>query len=309
MSNKDVKKFQDLFHEVHKTSSNLFVTNVKNISIDRLVLGENVRKYIDEELIDNLANSIQKQGLLQPIIVKPGTDNKYLVIAGQRRYLACKKIGMESISCCIINADDEKVVQLVENLQRENLNLYDKAKAIQIKIGEILGESGQEKVFSKLFEIKNKTGQESVKINLSLNKDILEFLSNIGLSIANAIRLVSIFNFDEKTQMLISKYNPPVSIIDVCYKYRKEETFPKVFEEILKRGYTIIQAEAYLKRKFPQQKQKDIRRRYYSVVKSLNKKIDELPSNLSEIKDKDKVVQELQVIKEKIEMLLSGYGG
>ena len=86
------------------------------------------RSIFSEEKIDDLAKSIEKDGLLQPIIVRP-KNGGYQIIAGERRYQACKKVGLESIPVRIMPLDDlqSQELALVENLQRENLNPIEEA--------------------------------------------------------------------------------------------------------------------------------------------------------------------------------------
>ena len=103
------------------------------IKIDNISISEfNVRKSLDDEELKNLANSIKEHGLLQPIIVTLKGDNKYELIAGQRRLNACKSLGLKSILTIIIeNADERKILTLsaVENLQRLDLNKAEKMEA------------------------------------------------------------------------------------------------------------------------------------------------------------------------------------
>lgn len=96
----------------------------------------NTRKDIDSGTEDaslmDLANSIREQGLLMPIIVRPVPGGKYDVIAGQRRLLACRLLGLQTISATVRDDLDETeatVVSLIENVQRADLNPIDKARA------------------------------------------------------------------------------------------------------------------------------------------------------------------------------------
>jgi len=89
------------------------------------------RKHFDEEALEELAESVKRYGLIQPIIVTK-MDNYYEIIAGERRWRACKKAGLKEIQV-IIRENDEKINQeiaLIENIQREDLNPIEKAKRI-----------------------------------------------------------------------------------------------------------------------------------------------------------------------------------
>ena len=88
------------------------------------------KKFKDEDLKE-LSFSIKNQGLIQPIIVKPTTDNQYQIIAGERRWRASQLIGVHEIDCVIKDLDDTNVLEaaLIENIQREDLNVIEEAGA------------------------------------------------------------------------------------------------------------------------------------------------------------------------------------
>ncbi len=93
---------------------------------------EQARKRFDQEALEELGESIKKYGLIQPIVVAK-REGYYTIIAGERRWRACKLVGIEEIPA-IIREDDAKVnsqISLIENLQREDLNAYEKAMAIK----------------------------------------------------------------------------------------------------------------------------------------------------------------------------------
>ncbi len=108
---------------------------ITEIEISKLGLSEfNVRKNLEVSALDNLANSIKENGLLQPILVKIKNKTKFELIAGQRRLLACKKLGWEKIPAIIFEkVDDRKALTFstVENLQRVDLNPIDKMNAFR----------------------------------------------------------------------------------------------------------------------------------------------------------------------------------
>ena len=87
------------------------------------------RTNFKREELQELAESIKKEGLLQPIVVRPVDDNEYQIIAGERRWQACRLLGLENVPVRIINADDNKAIELalVENIQRSDLNPIEEA--------------------------------------------------------------------------------------------------------------------------------------------------------------------------------------
>ena len=87
------------------------------------------RKYFDKEALEDLANSIAENGLLQPIVVRAYGDGRYQIIAGERRFRACKMAGLSEIPAIVLDRSDKSVAELslIENIQRENLNPIEEA--------------------------------------------------------------------------------------------------------------------------------------------------------------------------------------
>lgn len=112
---------------------------VKEIKLSQIQLSEsNTRKDLgagtEDAGIEDLANSIKEKGLLNPIIVSRKEDGNYELIAGQRRFLACQKLGWESIPAIIRDFKDDTdatIISLVENIHRADMNPIDKARAYQ----------------------------------------------------------------------------------------------------------------------------------------------------------------------------------
>lgn len=102
------------------------IKNIKIIEIEPNT--EQARKSFNEEAIEELANSIKTYGILQPIIVE-NMGKFYRIIAGERRWRAAKKAGLDTIPCLVRDEDEQrnKEISLIENIQRENLNPIEKA--------------------------------------------------------------------------------------------------------------------------------------------------------------------------------------
>ena len=104
----------------------------KAIPIDRLYInGINVRKELGD--ISELENSIEHQGVLVPIIVRPGKERKYAIVVGRRRYAAAKNVGLKTIPAIVKDLTDEEafIESAVENIHRENLGPNDEAEMYQ----------------------------------------------------------------------------------------------------------------------------------------------------------------------------------
>ncbi len=105
---------------------------IQFIPVDQIVPNpDQPRKTINEEDIDELAESIKEKGILQPILVVPKNGN-YLIVAGERRFLAAKKANLLKIPAIIKQFNDDEILEiaLIENIQRKDLNPIDEAFAI-----------------------------------------------------------------------------------------------------------------------------------------------------------------------------------
>ena len=91
------------------------------------------RSHIDEERLEELANSIKANGVFQPILVRPLPNGRYLLIAGERRWRASALAGKKTVPVVTRKVSDEQALEItiVENLQRENLNAMEQARAFE----------------------------------------------------------------------------------------------------------------------------------------------------------------------------------
>ena len=111
-----------------------------NISLSRIVEDKNQpRKTFNSETIKELASSIKEQGIINPITVRP-YGGKYVIIAGERRFLAARQAGLKVIPALVrrVSKNDVMLISLIENLQREDLNSIDRAegiKALKVNLG------------------------------------------------------------------------------------------------------------------------------------------------------------------------------
>ena len=142
--------FANNIPEEEKVKENEIVQNLKVIEIEPN--RNQPRRKFDEETLEELAESIKKYGVIQPIIVTQ-KGKFYEIVAGERRWRASKKAGLTEIPA-IIRQDDERInkeIALIENIQREDLNPIEKAKGIkslmqdyqltQQQVADILGKS------------------------------------------------------------------------------------------------------------------------------------------------------------------------
>ena len=104
------------------------------ISLDQLTPGEfQPRTKMHKETLEELADSIKNQGVLQPLLVREKASGRYEIIAGERRWRAAQIAGLKSVPVSIkkVNNNDAAKIALVENLQREDLNAMDQSRGLQ----------------------------------------------------------------------------------------------------------------------------------------------------------------------------------
>ena len=150
------------------------------------------RTYFDAKKIDELSQSIKKNGLIQPIAVRLNEFREYEIIAGERRWLAAQKAGLHEVPVIILNLNDTQSLELaiIENIQREDLNSIEEAKGYARLISEFKYD------YEKLSEFmgKSKSHVSNTLRLLSLPREVLEMVEK-GLLTAGQVRpLVGRFN-------------------------------------------------------------------------------------------------------------------
>jgi len=152
------------------------------------------RKNFDQEYLNDLVNSIKERGIIQPIIVRKSEDkiSKYEIIAGERRWLAAQKAGLNEVPVVITEADDLKSLEfaIVENVQRHDLNPLEEAQGYQRLINEFSYD--QEKV-SKFIGKSRSHVTNCLRI-LTLPKEVLKLVEEKRLSSGHAKILVGLDN-------------------------------------------------------------------------------------------------------------------
>ncbi len=179
------------------------------------------RKNFDEGNLDDLKNSIKERGVIQPIIVrKSNSDNsKYEIIAGERRWLAAQKAGLQDIPVVVTEADDLKSLEfaIVENVQRHDLNPLEEAQGYKRLIDEFSYD--QEKV-SKFIGKSRSYITNSLRL-LNLPNDVLRFVEEKKITAGHAKILVGLENASYIAEKIIEK---KLSV-------RQTENFVKIFKK------------------------------------------------------------------------------
>ena len=193
------------------------------LKIDRIIANSNQpRKYFDKDKMSELKESIKNSGLLQPITVRKISGGKYEIIAGERRYRACRELGMENIPAIEINTGDARGYELsvLENIQRENLNPIEEAESY-LMLMEVYGYT-QEKLSEKLG--KNRSSLSNKIRILKLPGNVKELVKSRELSYGHARTLLALS--DEKQIIELAK-----EVIEKKYSVRETEKKVKIILE------------------------------------------------------------------------------
>ena len=175
--------------------------DVEKIDINKIYTNPNQpRKNFDKESLNELAESIRIHGLIQPIVVNEMPDG-YMIIAGERRFRACKICGLKEIDAIIKNYSNKQIAEIaiIENLQREDLNPVEVAKGIK----KLMDEYGltQEKVAERLGKSRSAIAN-SIRI-LTLYPEVIELIEKGKISFGHAKILASITDY--ATQLILAK--------------------------------------------------------------------------------------------------------
>ncbi len=201
--NKDKKKLGmglgALLSANTKNTNNINKIDISKISPNK----QQPRKNFEEKEIKELSNSIKNQGLIQPIVVREIENNEYEIIAGERRWRACQLAGLHSVECVVMSVSEESVYELalVENIQRQNLNVVEEAKAYKnlIRINNLKNEDLAKKLGKSSSHISN-----LIRI-LELDDEIHQMIIDGKISMGHARALIGVPNAVERAKEIFEK--------------------------------------------------------------------------------------------------------
>ena len=178
--------------------------NINKIEISKISPNKKQpRKNFQDKEIKELASSIKNQGLIQPLIIRKTSDDSYEIIAGERRWRACQIVGLHEVDCVIMNISEEKVYELalIENIQRENLNIVEEARAYKnlIQINKLKNEELSKKLGKSASHISN-----LIRI-LNLDQEIHQMIIDGKITMGHARALIGVPNAVEKAKEIIEK--------------------------------------------------------------------------------------------------------
>ena len=228
-----------------------FITdeNLLTVDLDKLMAREDQpRKSFDDDSLKELANSIKSDGVIQPIVVRK-VDDRYEIIAGERRFRASKLAGLEKVPVVVKNVTDRKAreLALVENIQREDLNpieeaislktLMEEYKLTQQELSDIIGKSRS--------YIAN-----NLRL-LNLSDHIKEYLIRGELSPSQGRTLLSLETDEERNKYLDKLLVKEVNVRDVEKKAKqsKNKTEDIFIKDICERLTEVLDAKVKINEK------------------------------------------------------------
>lgn len=238
----DKDSIETIFTSDRHVDSNI----IKNISLDDIVRNPNQpRKDFDKESLRELAKSIEINGVIQPILLRK-LDDKYQIIAGERRYQASKLVNLKEIPATIVDVDNEDAAKLalIENIQRENLNPIEEAMAYKQLMEE----------FSlKQEELGNAIGKSRTYITntirlLNLDKEIIEYLYNGDLTTGHGKVLLGIKDKDEQVKIANKIIATGLNVRDTETEVKKTKEKKKSSKEKMKKDPLLQDVEDELMR-------------------------------------------------------------
>ena len=196
------------------------IEGVKKINISNIKPNKNQpRKKFNSTELKELSSSIKSQGLIQPILVRKIEDDNFEIIAGERRWRASQLAGVHEIDCIVKDFKEDNVFEtaLIENIQREDLNVIEEAEAYKklINLKNIKNEEIAKKIGKSASHISN-----LIRI-LELDKEIQTMVIDGQLSMGHARALIGVPDAISKAKEIIEKKLSVRDVEKITSKYKK----------------------------------------------------------------------------------------
>ncbi len=190
-----------LFNENSTEEGGILTININDIEPN----SAQPRKDFDEDAVSELADSIAQHGLIQPIVVTPLSNGRYSIVAGERRWRACRMAGLTDVPVIVKDASKQELMEiaLIENLQREDLNPVEEAFGYRSLI-DAFGLT-QEEVATRMG--KSRTAVTNALRLLNLNDNELEALRKGLITAGHARTLITVEDNELREKMLTAAQN------------------------------------------------------------------------------------------------------
>ena len=163
------------------------------------------RTIFDKEKLIELSSSIKENGVIQPIAVRPNKyePGKYVIVAGERRWLAAQKAGLNKVPVVVLDIDDQTSLEIaiVENVQRQDLNVIEEAKGYQ----KLIKEFGYDHEKISKFMSKSRSHISNTLRLLTLPEDIIGLIEEGKLTAGQARPLIGMVNASEIAENIVNK--------------------------------------------------------------------------------------------------------
>tara|TARA_A100001011_G_scaffold395838_1_gene491985 strand:+ start:363 stop:1217 length:855 start_codon:yes stop_codon:yes gene_type:complete len=203
-------------------------TNVKNDESNRVAISDlsrnpyQPRETFNQAKLEELANSIKKNGIIQPIAVRPikSKEGKFEIVAGERRWLAAQKAGLHDIPVNVLDLTDVESLEvaIVENIQRDDLNPVEEAKGYK-RLSEEFNYDHEH--ISKLMSKSRSHVSNTLRL-LTLPEDIISMLEEGTLTSGQARPLIGLINASEIAEEIVAK-NYSARKVEYLVKSKKEK--------------------------------------------------------------------------------------
>ena len=180
-----------LLADVHHNDEASLDDSLQHFPLDMIQPGKyQPRVDMSQESLEELADSIRAQGLVQPIVVRPIVGGRYEIVAGERRWRACRMVGMDTVPVLVRDVSDRSAIAmaLIENIQRENLNPMEEANAIH-RLREEFEMTHQQAAEAVG---KSRTTVTNLLRLRNLNEDVKRLVENCDLEMGHARALLGL---------------------------------------------------------------------------------------------------------------------
>ena len=178
------------------------------------------RIHFNEEKLSELANSIKKNGIIQPIAVRKddGDPGRYEIVAGERRWLAAQKAGLHEVPIVVLDLDDSETLEvaIVENIQRDDLNVVEEAKGYK----RLSDEFGYDHEKIAKFMSKSRSHVSNTLRLLTLPEDVIGLIQEGNLTAGQARPLIGLSNATNIAEEIVAK-NLSARSVEILVRSKK----------------------------------------------------------------------------------------
>ena len=178
------------------------------------------RTHFNKEKLSELANSIKKNGIIQPIAVREddGDPGRYEIVAGERRWLAAQKAGLHEVPIVVLDLDDSETLEvaIVENIQRDDLNVVEEAKGYK----RLSDEFGYDHEKIAKFMSKSRSHVSNTLRLLTLPEDVIGLIQEGNLTAGQARPLIGLSNATNIAEEIVAK-NLSARSVEILVRNKK----------------------------------------------------------------------------------------